>query len=146
LAVYTPLKYFSYLREREPFGLKNTHLRGRIASQYAKMSLRDSRDAASLGYAHFPVRLFCEMRPLIERCKRMLPSVTAPVLLVQAEHDDMTSPRNSAFIRDRVASARRELVLLGNSYHLVSADLERSKVAEHLRQFCASLAAVAADA
>jgi carboxylesterase len=139
LVSYTPLKYFSFFRESEPFGLKDEALRRKIAGEYQKTSLRESADAASLGYAHFPVRLFCEMRPLVARCKRLLRSVTSPVLLVQAEHDDMTSPKNARFIRDRVRSARRELVMLEHSYHLVSVDLERSLVAERMGSFCDSL-------
>src|SRR5260221_519376 len=71
--------------------------------------------------------------------RRALPQVTTPLLVVQAEHDDVTGPRNAQFIMDRVASSRRELVLLKQSYHLVSADLERSVVAERLQKFCASL-------
>ena len=141
LVNYTPLKFFSYFRESEPYGLRDEALRRKIADQYGKMSLHDSGDAASLGYAHFPVRLFCEMRPLIARCKRALPAVTSPVLLVQAANDDMTGPRNSEFIRDRVGSARREMVVLEKSYHVVSADLEREAVAGHLGRFCNTLAA-----
>jgi carboxylesterase len=140
LVNYTPLKYFSYFREDEPFGLRDEALRRKIAQQYERMSLRDSAAAASLGYAHFPVRLFCEMQPLIARCKDDLPSVSCPVLLVQAENDDMTSPENSEYIRRRIGSSRSELVLLKDSYHLVTADLERAAVAEHLQRFCGSLA------
>ena len=140
LVSYTPLKYFSYFRESAPFGLKDEDLRSKMAKQYDKTSLGESVDAATLGYAHFPVRLFCEMRPLVARCKRRLPEVRSPVLLIQAEQDDMTGPSNSEFIRDRVGSVRRELVMLKNSYHLVTVDLERSVVADHLRTFCDSLA------
>jgi carboxylesterase len=143
---YTPLKYFSFFREDEPFGLKDEALRSAIAEQYSKMTLRDSAESSALGYSHFPVRLFCEMRPLIARCKSLLPRVTSPVLLVQAANDDMTSPRNSEFIRSRVGSPRRELVLLERSYHVVSADLERESVAEHLQRFCASLLGAPAGA
>jgi len=143
LVSYTPLKYFSYFRESEPFGLRDEVLRRKVAEQYGKMSLHDSGDAATLGYSHFPVRLFCEMQPLIARCKHALPAVTSPVMLVQAANDDMTGPRNSEFIRDRVGAARRELVVLERSYHIVSADLERSTVASHMRRFCDSLAAPA---
>jgi carboxylesterase len=140
LVSYTPLKYFAYFREDEPFGLKDDELRQKVAAQYRQMSLRDSGNAAALGYAHFPVRLFCEVRPLIERAKRALPAVTCPVLLIQAANDDMTGPKNSEFIRERVGSARSELVLLERSYHVVSADLERCAVADHLQRFCGSLA------
>ncbi len=136
LVDYTPLKYFTYFREDEPYGLKDEALRRKIAAQYGKTSLRDGGDPAALGYAHFPVRLFCEMRRLIAHCKSLLPEVTCPVLLIQAEHDDMTSPRNSQFILDRINSSWRELILLKQSYHVVSADLERATVAVNLQRFC----------
>jgi carboxylesterase len=140
LVDYTPLKYFTYFREDEPYGLKDEALRAKIAARYSKARLDDSSEAARMGYAHFPVRLFCEMRRIIKRCKRALPQVSTPLLVVQAEHDDVTGPRNAQFILERVASSRRELVLLKQSYHLVSADLERSVVAERLQKFCASFA------
>lgn len=139
LVDFTPLKYFAYFREGEPFGLKDDALRAKVAAQYGAMDLHDSSAAARTGYAHFPVRLFCEMRHLVKACKQALRKVTSPVLVVQAEHDDVTGPRNARYILERVASARRELLLLEQSYHLVSADLERSLVAERLQKFCASL-------
>lgn len=140
LAVYTPLKYFAYFREEPPYGLRDEALRGKMARLYGATRLDDHSQAAKTGYAHFPVRLFCEMRHLIERCKHTLPEVRAPLLVVQAQHDDVTGPRNARFILDRVGSQRRELLLLEQSYHLVCADLERSRVAERMQQFCASLA------
>jgi carboxylesterase len=141
LVDYTPLKYFTYFREDQPYGLKDEALRAKIAGHYQHASLEDSSTAAKLGYAHFPVRLFCEMRHVIERCKRLLPQVRSPLLVVQAERDDVTGPRNASFILERAASEQRELVLLKESYHLVCADVERSTVAERLQAFCASLAA-----
>jgi carboxylesterase len=139
LVDYTPLKYFAYFREDEPFGLRDETLRGKIAAEYGKTSIHESAHSSNLGYAHFPVRLFCEMRHLIARCKRILPEVTCPVLLVQAEHDDMTSPRNSHYIFDHVGSTWRELIMLKQSYHVVTADLERATVAAHLQRFCESV-------
>jgi len=141
LVDYTPLKYFTYFRESEPYGLKDEALRAKIAGHYRRVSVDDASAAAKIGYAHFPVRLFCEMRHVIERCKRLLPRVRAPLLVVQAERDDVTGPRNASFILERAASAQRELVLLKESYHLVCADVERATVAERLQAFCATLAA-----
>ena len=146
LVDYTPLKYFTFFRESHPYGLKDEDLRAKIAEHYASVDLHDSSEAAKSGYAHFPVRLFCEMGRIIKRCKETLPRVTSPVLVVQAENDDMTSPRNAQFILERVASERRELMLLKDSYHLVSADRERSRVAERLQHFCGSLIATEAAA
>jgi len=146
LADYLPLKYVLYLREQPPYGLKDEVLREKVAASYASAVLGDDTNAAQLGYAHFPLRLFCEMRHLIARCIASLPRVRAPLLLLQAEHDDATSPRNARFILERVASGRKELVMLENSYHVITADLERAHVAAAMTRFCLSLAAGAPQA
>ncbi len=139
LADYTPFKYFLYLRETAPYGIKDEILRRRVAAVYESSVLGDDSQAAELGYSHFPLRLFCEMRHLIARCIAALPAVRAPLLLLQAQDDDATSPRNAQFIYERVASRRKELVLLGNSYHVITADLDRVAVAAAMARFCLSL-------
>ena len=42
---YTPLKYFTYIREGEPYGLKDESLRAKIAARYSSATLGDSTDA-----------------------------------------------------------------------------------------------------
>jgi carboxylesterase len=141
LADYLPVKRFVYLREQPPYGLKDEILRRKVAAVYARSALGDDAHAAELGYSHFPLRLFCEMRHLIKRCIRNLPRVRAPLLVLQAEEDDATSPRNSRFILQQAGSPRKELVSLRNSYHVITADLDRSEVAASMMRFCLSLAA-----
>jgi carboxylesterase len=136
LVDYTPLKYFAFFREESPYGLKDESLRARVGRAYKSASLRATTNCGHYGYAHFPIRLFCESRHLIARCMRNLRHVTAPLLLVQAEHDDATSPRNSQHIYDNVGSREKEMLLLGDSFHMVTADLERDRVAETMNQFC----------
>lgn len=148
LADYLPLKHVLYLRESSPYGLKDEALRARIAARYARMSLHSTtaqEDAREIGYAHFPLRLFCEMRHIITRCIAHLPQVKAPLLVLQAREDEVTSPRNAWFVHDRVASRRKEVVLLDNSYHLVTADLDRARVASEITRFCMSLVPNMAD-
>ena len=140
LADYLPVKHYIFLREVPPYGLKDEILRQRVAAAYANTSPHDSTQVARLGYAHFPLRLFCEMRHLILSCIESMPKVTAPLLLVQAEDDDATSPRNAQFIYDRVASTQKEIVLLKNSYHVVVADLDREIVAAEMTKFCVDIA------
>jgi carboxylesterase len=140
LADYLPLKYFAYMREGPPYGLKNEALRARVAAAYDSASLYDHALATKVGYAHFPVALFCEMRHLIRQCMTLLSRVSAPLLLLQAEEDDITSQRNSQFIYDRVASRRKELVLLKRSYHVITADDDREEVAAAVTAFCGEIA------
>jgi carboxylesterase len=145
LADYLPLKNFAYLREGPPYGLKNEALRARVAASYESATLHDHALATRLGYAHFPIALFCEMRHLIRRCISLLPRVTAPLLLLQAEEDDITSPRNSQFIYDHVASRQKQIRLLKNSYHVITADDDREEVAAAITAFCSEVAKGAVD-
>jgi carboxylesterase len=139
LADYLPVKQFLYLREQSPYGLKDEILRKNVAVTYEGTRLGDDATVAELGYAHFPLRLFCEMRHLIALCRRSLPQVRAPLLVLQAEHDDLTSPRNAHYILEHVHSQRTELVMLPNSYHVITADLDRALVASSMTRFCLSL-------
>ena len=139
LADYLPVKHFLYLREQPPYGLKDEILRKRVAATYERTKLGDDATVAELGYAHFPLRLFCEMRHLIALCRHSLLRVRAPLLLLQAENDDLTSPRNAHYILEHVHSHRTELVMLANSYHVITADLDRAEVAASMTRFCLSL-------
>jgi carboxylesterase len=139
LADYLPVKHFLYLREKPPYGLKDEILRRKVAASYEQSKLGDDANASEMGYAHFPLRLFCEMRHLISLCIRSLPKVRAPLLILQAEEDDATSPRNAHYILEHVHSHRTELVMLSNSYHVITADLDRAEVAAAMTRFCLSL-------
>ena len=136
---YTPLKYFAFFREESPYGLKDESLRERVDSAYRSVTLRKNIDCGQHGYAHFPIRLFCESRHLIARCARTLRDVAAPLLLVQAVHDDATGPRNSKHIYHNVSSKQKKMLMLEDSFHMVTVDLERDRVAEAMNRFCQGL-------
>jgi carboxylesterase len=54
---------------------------------------------------------------------------------LQAKDDDVTSPKNSYYIYDHVASKDKKVVLFEDSYHIIIADQERDKVAEETISF-----------
>ena len=143
LVDYTPVKYFTYLREGPPYGLKDEALRAKIKLEYDAAFLSE-RGTPQSTYAHFPIRLLCESRHLIKQGIKMLPAVSSPVFVVQSAIDESTSPKNAHYILDRVASRDKRLLLLHNSYHVVTADLEREKVAEATAQFFAASSAIKA--
>jgi len=47
----------------------------------------------------------------------------------------MTSVKNACFIYDRIRSVEKEIVLLENSYHIITADQERAKVSRKMEEF-----------
>ena len=136
---FPPLKRAVWLRESPPYGVKDETLRAKVANAYESAKLGDDAHAAEYGYSHFPLALFCEMKRLIAHCIGLLPEVVAPVQVLQAREDDATSPRNAQFILEHVASTRKELVMLEDSYHIITADKERALVADRMAAFCTSL-------
>ena len=136
IAFHTPLKHFFYFKEESPYGLKSESARRHVDACYRDAKLDDDSDASRNGYAFFPVALFCELQRLVTYLTPRLSGINAPLLLFQAVEDDMTSPRNSEFIRDNVNSAVCELILLEDSYHVITADRERYLVAEKAIDFC----------
>ena len=135
LAYYTPIRYFAYHKEEPPYGIKNERIRRRVHKYYEKAKIHDASEAVKYGYPYFPVTLYCELRKVINRVKAKLPGVKAPVLMVQAYEDDMTSIKNSKYIYDHAGSSKKEIMYLYNSYHVITADQEREKAAQKMAEF-----------
>lgn len=135
LAYHTPLKYFFYLKEDPPYGIKNEAIRDRIHKYYCNAKLEDIDNVGQYGYPYFPITLLCQLQFLVKHLMRKLPRITVPVQLVQAKDDDMTSTRNSKVLYDSIGSAMKEIVLLYDSYHVITADQERDIVAEKMNNF-----------
>lgn len=131
----TPLRNFVYFKEKPPYGLKNLRIREKVHQYYETADIHDMRDVDRFGYPYFPVRLLGEVRRLVSHLEKRLPSIQAPCQIIQARHDDMSSVRNAQFIYDHVASRRKEIVYLEDSYHVITADQERGKVAQSMLDF-----------
>ncbi len=131
----TKLKYFFYFKEEPPYGVKNKALQQRIHEFYAKAKLDNMDNVAQYGYPYFPVSLLHQLEKLVTYLVKRLSNIAAPVQLIQATEDDMTSVKNSQFIYDRVRSTQKELVLLRDSYHIITADQERGTVALKMAEF-----------
>jgi carboxylesterase len=66
-----------------------------------------------------------------------LEAVTVPVVILQAQEDDMTSPRNAALVYDTIASKEKRLVLLDDCYHVMTVDKQKHAVVTSLADFFA---------
>ncbi len=135
LAPYTGLQDFFYFKEEPPYGLKNERIRERVHQFYAKANLADLHEVDRFGYPYFPVRLLSELHRLVRHLRTRLGFIHSPCQVIQARHDDVSSVRNAVLIHDRVASARKEIVYLEDSYHVITADQERGKVASCMLEF-----------
>jgi carboxylesterase len=135
LASRTGIGNYFYFKEQPPYGLKNERVRERVHQFYEKADIHEMKDVDTLGYPYFPVRLLGELRRLVRHVEQRLPLVTSPCQIIQARHDDMSSVRNAQIVYDGVRSTRKEIVYLENSYHVITADQERGKVASSMLTF-----------
>lgn len=131
----TPLKHFFYFKEEPPYGFKSEAMRRRIHAYYDGADLDNLQDVDQFGYPYFPVSLLHQLEKLVSYLRGRLSNIEAPVQIMQAKDDDMTSVRNSQFIYDRVRSPQKQLILLHNSYHIITADQERNTVAQKMAEF-----------
>ena len=137
LASHTPLKHFVYFKEEPPYGLKSERVREKVHEFYKGANIHEMRDVDRFGYPFFPVQLLAELHRLVAHLKPRLSRVTCPCQIIQARQDDMSSVKNALHIHDAVGSTRKEIVYLEDSYHVITADQERGKVAQSMLDFFA---------
>lgn len=135
LVYRTPLKYWFYFKEEHPYGIKNERLRKKIESFYKEAKLFDYSKVHLYGYPVIPVACMYQNHLLARKVLAILKNITTPIQLMQAREDDVTSPKNSYCIYDRVSSKDKEIIFLENSYHIITADQERDKVAQKTASF-----------
>ena len=135
IASYTPLKYSVYFKEGPPYGIKNERMRGMVHRFYSKARIGDMDGVAKFGYAFFPVSLFRQLQRLADKVTPLLGSVTIPMLLIHPEEDDTASVRNSEIIYEGISSEVKKLVILKDSYHVITADQEREAVGRETLDF-----------
>lgn len=133
LARYVPFAGRIRISEREPFGLKDERMRGWVAKQ---MRAAGESDA---GAASLQVADILQARELIASARRALPYVQCPTLVVHAQEDENATPRSAMEVIQGVSSTTTRLVLLKNSYHMISIDQEKDTVLREMRQFLADV-------
>lgn len=135
LAYWTPLKRYFYFKEEPPYGIKNEAIRRLVHQHYMQKELEDDINPYEQGYPFYPLTLLYQHHLLLKYLFKKLPQIKTPVQMMQASDDDMSSPRNSQYIYDRISSLKKEICMFYNSYHVLSADQERLKVAMEMQRF-----------
>ncbi|MCT4715465.1 alpha/beta fold hydrolase [Enterobacteriaceae bacterium H18W14] len=121
--------------EQPPYGIKDAALRKRIVSQ---MQAGDSVEAGLPGNPFWSV---VEMQLLSSHVLKHLDRVRAPCLVLHASNDDIASVKNAMNIVRGVQHAPVQLVLLEDSYHMITIDRERRKVIDRCINFAIEISA-----
>jgi carboxylesterase len=93
--------------------------------------------ARNPSYPVIPLRALVELDRFRAIVRAELPAVRAPLLALHARHDHVAPYASMAEIASRVGSSVVQTVTLPRSYHLISIDLERERVAAVVGRFLA---------
>jgi len=124
----------SVFMEAPPYGIKDGALRERVVAQM------HAGDSAAAGLPGNPWWSVIELRALSAHVRRNLDAVRAPCLVMHARHDDIAAASNAQDIVRGVRHAPVELVLLDDSYHMITIDRERRTVLARTVAFAQAVA------
>ncbi len=114
--------------EQPPFGIRNEGLRKYVVAQMR------SGDSAAAGLQGTPWYCVVEMHALSKHVRQKLPLIRVPCLVAHSSHDDVSSLANAELVM-RSVQGPAELLLLHNSYHMITIDSDRGLLTERLIEF-----------
>jgi carboxylesterase len=120
-------------REQPPYGLRDESLRAQVSAAML------GGDSGAAGLPGNPWYSLAELYQLSVLVRRQLPAVTSPCLIAHATDDDIASVGNALLVQQNVAGPT-EMLLLKNSYHMITIDRERRLLARQSARFFESIA------
>jgi carboxylesterase len=114
--------------EEPPYGIRDERLRAQVSASML------GGDSAAAGLPGNPWYALAELYELSKQVRRQLPQVTAPCLVAHASEDDIASVDNAQQVI-RGVSGPTELLLLDDSYHMITIDKERRTLIARSAQF-----------
>ncbi|MFQ1007456.1 alpha/beta hydrolase [Gilliamella apicola] len=108
--------------EKPPYGIKDKRIRAVISQKML------SGDAASAGLAGNPFPALAEMQLLAKNVKAQLPKIVSPCLIMHSGNDDVANIETNAKLVEKHVSGPKKLVILNDSYHLITIDRQRREV------------------
>jgi carboxylesterase len=127
----TIFKFLYAFPEKGPMGVKNRAVRKQVEKSM------NSENASALNC--FPLLCVYELSKLARFVRKRLHQITIPIIIIHSNHDDQASMKNAHVIDRGVKSTRKELIVLRNSYHLITLDNEKDVVSEKTIAFFLSL-------
>lgn len=129
IAYYTPARYLYSYKERYPFGIKNANLRKWIAREM------EVHTSSAAGASRLSAEGIFQAHRLIRQVKKNLSSVTCPTLIMHATEDDVATPKSADLVEASIGSHIKKKILLHDSYHIITLDNEKERVAAETVRF-----------
>lgn len=125
--------------DAESLGIKCPRVRDFVRAALA------ASDGSTLGIVGTPGAMLYEHRRLVSAIKNRIGKIRQPALIIHSREDDYASLKNATYLQAGLQSAA-ELLVLDDSYHMVTLDRQRHLVVEKARAFVARIIDQAVDA
>lgn len=122
IARYLPFGQRYRHSEGEPFGIKNPEIRAVI-----KKMLLDKRQS-EVGGESISLDQLIQGDALIKHVRRRTDLLSDPLLIMHPIEDEAVHPRHAQYVYDHASSSDKELIYLGDCYHMITVDNERDTV------------------
>jgi len=128
------------VREGWPYGLKDEALREEIHKFYKNAKARKFYKKIFLfGSPFFPIACLYQAHLFAKVVKKELPYIKTPIIILHAREDDMTSLKNAQYVFDNIASKDKSLIVLEDSYHMITIDKDKDRVSQEAVNFISRL-------
>ena len=122
VARYIPFHQRYRHTEGEPYGIKNPETRAMI-----KKVMLDRRQS-EVGGESISLYQLMQGDALIKHVHRRADLLSDPLLIMHPIEDESVHPRHAQFVFDHASSSDKELIYLGDCYHMITVDNERDTV------------------
>lgn len=134
IGYWTGLDRFFSVAEREPYGVKSPKIRKWVIREM------EQRAQSAVGPARLPLRAVREGERMMAKVRETLAELDCPLLVIHAREDEITRLESVQQLFDTLPQRDKELVVLENSYHMVTIDNDRHEVVVVLDRFVKRLA------
>ena len=126
LGLNTLIRYYYTFPEREPYGIKNIKNRRSIQKIMGKNTI---------AVDNYPLSCVYELLKLSKLARKNMKEVISPILIMHSKDDDLTSVKSAKFVYNNINSAKKELFILNDSYHLMLYDNDKDFVFDKSVEF-----------
>ena len=131
LALSTIIRFYYNYPECEPHGIKNLKTRAVVKKLLEK---------GDVGMNDFPMTGIYELLKLSKYVQKRMSEVVTPIIIIHSKDDDLTSVRSAYTTYNNVSSKDKNLIILYDSYHMVSYENEKEFVYNNVLEFLDRLA------
>jgi len=104
--------------------------------QFVQQAL--SGEGSEYGRAGVPATMVLEHRRMVDAAMKLLHRVKQPTLIVHSQEDDYAAIDNAVYLKGELAG-KVDMVVLDDSYHMVTLDKQRQVVVDSTRAFVARI-------